>query len=244
MSQLVLSLFPGIGLLDMAFEEEGFTVVRGPDPIFGGDIRRFNVPAGIFRVVIGGPPCQAFSQLRYLNPAAGQKTGNLIPEFERIVGQAEPEAFVMENVPAAPIPNVPGYITRSAILNNRQLGVPQDRTRRWSFGTRDGRILPVEVAVFESSEYEQAVTSSARAVSVKLGGSGKVKRTYTENGKRHGPSRGERMGIAAMLVAQGFPADMLDECPLTNEGKRKAIGNGVPLPMGRAIARAVKEAIK
>jgi DNA (cytosine-5)-methyltransferase 1 len=28
---LVLSLFPGIGLLDMAFDEEGFCVVRGPD---------------------------------------------------------------------------------------------------------------------------------------------------------------------------------------------------------------------
>lgn len=29
MTQLVLSLFPGIGLLDMAFEEEGFCIVRG-----------------------------------------------------------------------------------------------------------------------------------------------------------------------------------------------------------------------
>ncbi len=27
---LVLSLFPGIGLLDMAFEAEGFCVVRAP----------------------------------------------------------------------------------------------------------------------------------------------------------------------------------------------------------------------
>ena len=35
----VLSLFPGIGLLDMAFELEGDTVYRGPDVIFGGDIR-------------------------------------------------------------------------------------------------------------------------------------------------------------------------------------------------------------
>lgn len=30
MRGLVLSLFPGIGMLDMAFEHEGFTVVRGP----------------------------------------------------------------------------------------------------------------------------------------------------------------------------------------------------------------------
>lgn len=27
---VILSLFPGIGLLDMAFEQAGFTVVRGP----------------------------------------------------------------------------------------------------------------------------------------------------------------------------------------------------------------------
>ncbi len=31
---LVLSLFPGIGLLDRAFELEGFTVVRGPDVLW------------------------------------------------------------------------------------------------------------------------------------------------------------------------------------------------------------------
>jgi hypothetical protein len=43
---LVLSLFPGIGLLDMAFEEEGFCVVRGPDPLWGGDVRLFHAPAG------------------------------------------------------------------------------------------------------------------------------------------------------------------------------------------------------
>lgn len=35
MSQpLVLSLFPGIGLLDMAFELEGFCIVRGPDVLW------------------------------------------------------------------------------------------------------------------------------------------------------------------------------------------------------------------
>ncbi len=41
---LVLSLFPGIGLLDRAFEEEGFCVVRGPDLLWGGEIRRFHPP--------------------------------------------------------------------------------------------------------------------------------------------------------------------------------------------------------
>jgi hypothetical protein len=48
MNRLIISLFPGVGLLDMAFEEAGFTVVRGPDVIWGGDVRRFNPPAGVF----------------------------------------------------------------------------------------------------------------------------------------------------------------------------------------------------
>ena len=42
--ELVLSLFPGIGLLDSAFEEEGFCVVRGPDLLWGGDVGRFTRP--------------------------------------------------------------------------------------------------------------------------------------------------------------------------------------------------------
>jgi DNA (cytosine-5)-methyltransferase 1 len=55
---LVLSLFPGIGLLDRAFKAEGFTVVLGPDVLWGGDIREFRPPAGRFDGIIGGPPCR------------------------------------------------------------------------------------------------------------------------------------------------------------------------------------------
>lgn len=240
---LVLSLFPGIGLLDMAFEEEGFCIVRGPDVLWGGDVRKFHPPAGKFDGVIGGPPCQAFSALKRLNPNAGKRFGNLIPEFERCVAEAGPQWFLMENVPKAPVPSASGYIVRSFILSNRQFGEAQERTRRISFGTSNGRMLPVEVEVFESLQYEQAVTGSSRAVPVKLNASGKVKRTYTTDGKRHGPNNGCRAKIGDMLRLQGFPESMLDDCPLTSSGKRKAVGNGVPLAMGRALAKAVKEAM-
>ena len=53
MRDVVLSLFPGIGLLDRAFEERGACVVRGPDLLWGGDIKGFHPPAGVFRGVIG-----------------------------------------------------------------------------------------------------------------------------------------------------------------------------------------------
>lgn len=118
MSELVLSVFPGIDLLGRAFEESGYCVVRGPDVLWGGDIRTFHPPAGVFEGVIGGPPCQAFSSMSKLLEAQGNGTkfGNLIPEFERVVSQAQPAWFVMENVPAAPMPNVAGYVVRAREL--------------------------------------------------------------------------------------------------------------------------------
>jgi DNA (cytosine-5)-methyltransferase 1 len=244
---LVLSLFPGIGLLDMAFEEEGFCVVRGPDVLWGGDVKRFHPPAGVFTGIIGGPPCQLFSALRHLNPLAGTKHGNLIPEFERVVSEARPAWFLMENVPDAPEPQIDGYIARSVVINNRWLGEAQERVRRFSFGTPNGLTLTRHLAeqmlaLPLAGTYSQAVTSSSRRVSVKIGGSGKVKRTYTEDGKRHGPGVGERTPIAEMCELQGLPTDYLSEAPFSETGKRKMIGNGVPLPMGRAIAQAVRAA--
>ena len=157
MSGLVLSLFPGIGLLDMAFEEEGFCVVRGPDLLWGGDVRRFHPPAGRFDGIIGGPPCQIFSRLRFVNPKAGQKHGNMIPEFERCVVGAQPEWFVMENVEGAPEPQVAGYEVRSTMIRDYWVGGVTDRKRRFSFGTLDGRRLRPEVVALHAEPEHSAL---------------------------------------------------------------------------------------
>jgi DNA (cytosine-5)-methyltransferase 1 len=109
MTQLILSIFPGIDLLGLAFEQEGFCVVRGPDLLWGGDIHNFHVMPGHFDGIIGGPPCQAFSRLRFVVQHNGyQLAENLIPEFERCVAEAQPTWFLMENVEGAPEPRVPG----------------------------------------------------------------------------------------------------------------------------------------
>jgi len=70
-TQVLLSLFPGIDLLGRAFEEHGFCIVRGPDLLWGGDIRAFHPPPGRFDGVVGGPPCQTFSQFRHLYSVTG-----------------------------------------------------------------------------------------------------------------------------------------------------------------------------
>lgn len=244
MSQpLVLSLFPGIGLLDMAFEQEGFCVVRGPDLLWGGDIRRFHPPAGVFQGVIGGPPCQMFSRMRHLNPLAGQKHGNLIPEFERVVAEATPDWFVMENVEDAPEPVVRWYFITSQLIRDFWVGGETKRLRRISFGNNLGARLPIEFAALHTQEpgVSALAGGSGREVPVKIGGSGKVKKTYHP---RHGPNPGPRATFAELCQRQGLPLDFLaEDSPLTTRGKCHAVGNGVPLPMGRAIAKAVKRAM-
>lgn len=236
---LVLSLFPGIGLLDMAFEEEGFCVVRGPDLLWGGDIRRFHPPAGKFDGVIGGPPCQPFSQLVHMIRANGYepKHENLIPEFERCVAAARPDWFVMEEVPAAPLPCVSGYVVKDYPLDNRWLGEVQQRKRRISFGTVDGRPLLIQLAALEAAEWDFAVTgdSRRRPVAMLAGGKRKSKTSSLNRG-------GGSLDLATMVDRQGLDPAFLSWQPFTVSAKRQMIGNGVPLPMGRAIARAVKKA--
>jgi DNA (cytosine-5)-methyltransferase 1 len=233
-TKCVLSLFPGIGLLDQAFEEQGFCVVRGPDLLWGGDIHTFHPLPGQYGGVIGGPPCQAFSRLRYVVQHHGyQMAANLIPQFERCVSEVQPLWFLMENVPDAPLPQVPGYTVHAQLLNNRWFGGVQHRVRRISFGTRDGRRLDAPGEVFESQEYAPAVCASG---GVKPG----IPTDRSARLKYMGWKTKEAYEQVRRL--QGLPDDF--ELPVfTVAGAIKVIGNGVPLPLGRAIAQAVWESV-
>jgi DNA (cytosine-5)-methyltransferase 1 len=242
---LVLSLFPGVGLLDMAFEEAGFCVVRGPDVLWGGDVRKFRPPAHRFEGIIGGPPCQPFSQLVHIVRANGYEPRheNLIPEFERIVAEAAPAWFVMEEVPAAPLPECEGFELHSQIVNARHVGSTQNRERRISFGTQDGRALRLETNVFEPMDWDYAVTGDARVRPVKMLAGGKMKANRSGGRTSSLDRGGGSLPFEKMCELQGLPADFLSEAPFTVSGKRQAVGNGVPLPMGRAIAFAVRSAM-
>lgn len=238
---LVLSLFPGIGLLDMAFEAEGFCVVRGPDLLWGGDVREFHPPAGRFEGVIGGPPCQLFSRLRHLNPGVGRH-GNQIPEFERCVQEAEPRWFLMENVPEAPEPVVEGYAVTSSLLRDVWCGGETNRLRRFSFGSRDGSRLNVETLALHRPDPMPAVCSDARVVPTAIGGSGKRKKIPGVS--RASPGHGPRMSLEEMERRQGLePGFFGKDSPFTDSARRKMLGNGVPLSMGRAVASAVRLAV-
>lgn len=235
---LVLSLFPGIGLLDRAFEAEGYAVVRGPDLLWGGDIRSFSPPAGKFDGIIGGPPCQRFSRLSNLVRAVygeDKLAADLIPEFSRCVIDAAPTWFLMENVPDAPSPVTPGYLQRQYVVNNRHvpeepgsaIGPEQNRVRRFHFGSPEGLKLDIEWAILENPKTCPTVCASGVVWEGREG--------------RNGPkSVSNAAYFHAAKVAQGLPEDF-DLPPFTVKSKIKAVGNGVPIPMGRAIARAIRQ---
>ena len=171
------------------------------------------------------------------NPALTRP--NLIPEFERVVAEAQPTWFLMENVPGAPEPVVPGYIVCSLLLNNRWLGEVQNRVRRFSFGTHDGRSLDVEIAALETQDWQPAVMASGgRPTPIALGPNGKRKATTARN---IGWKTDAYLQHACEL--QGLPPGFLADSPLTVRGKIRLVGNGVALPMARAITKAVKKAM-
>ena len=218
MSGLLLSLFGGLDLLGKAAELEGFTVVRGPDLLWGQNIRGWHVPAGRFDGVIGGPPCVGESKLAHLNGTPGY---TLRDEFVRVVLEADPRWWLMEAVKAHPDLDLsPCHVIE---LSPRWLGELQSRRRFFHTNLPIERY--VEVAALEPAEYRHAVLAG-------------------HEGKRGTVSNGiASYHLWEMLALQGAPADLLAESPFTEVAKRKMIGNGVPIPMGRAVFRAVKRAM-
>lgn len=207
----LLSVFPGIDLLGRAFEEQGYCVVRGPDVLWGGDIERFFPPAGAYEGVIGGSPCQDFSRARR-DPTSGHGP-RMLTEFVRVVEAAAPAWWLLENVESVPDIAPWGYQVQRFFLNARDCGSDQNRNRRFQFGCRDGNFL-----VFEN--LKRSVRPMQLCAMASEG------------------SKSCRRSWADFVTAQGLPADFA--LPgLTKELRYRVVGNGVPLPMGRALAIAV-----
>lgn len=210
-SQLVLSVFPGADLLGRGFEAAGFCVVRGPDIVWGGDVREFHPPAGCFGGVIGGSPCQDFSRKRR-TPPTGEGL-ELLGEFVRVVREASPEWFLLENVPGVPSITVSGYSIQRFNLNAAECGGRQSRLRAFQFGSRDGTCLVVDRAD-TATELEPTCLASEAA----------------QPGRR---------GFADFCELQGLPRDF-DLPGLSLAAKYRAVGNGVPVHMARVIGQAVR----
>lgn len=208
--ELVLSLFPGIDMFGRAFEMEGFTVVRGPDPAIGtGDIVNFR-PLRRFEGIIAGPPCQDFSRARRSPPTGyGQF---LLLELEKIILAVDPLWWIIENVPTWPHFEIQNFTHQRIDLRASDFGLKQSRLRHFQFGSREG--IPLVIPRGSSFPFLEPCCMASE-------GSKKGRRSFSE-----------------FCILQGLPANF-DIPYYTLAAKYRAVGNGVPIPMGRAIARAI-----
>lgn len=170
-----IDLFAGAGGLSIGFREAGFRILAAndfdddalatfhlnhpeteplPGPIQKIDAEDFLAAAGLERgaldVLVGGPPCQAFSVYNHQRGMHDERSG-LFREYARLVGGLMPRFVVMENVTG--ITSIDGgraveeihvslsrlgYHVENRVLKAEQYGVPQERRRIFFIGMRDG----------------------------------------------------------------------------------------------------------
>jgi len=177
----VISLFSGCGGMDLGFHLAGFkslvaveenktastTFKKNIDgvEVLNGDITNIktkeildaaNLSAGDVDVVIGGPPCQTFS-VAGNRMGTDEPKGKLVWEYFRVVREALPKFFVMENVVGMVswmngkvIGEIKDHIEKPILLNGKEykykidfkvlnaanFGVPQNRYRVFIIGNR------------------------------------------------------------------------------------------------------------
>jgi len=164
----IVDLFCGAGGMSLGFKQSGFKIVFANDiedacidtykfnhpevnseSIILGDIQ--NIAAEIKKhlnnevvdVVIGGPPCQGFSEANRQR-LIDDPRNRLYREYVEVVDRLQPKFFVMENVTG--MKNIAtqiiedfnniGYEVKCEILNSVDFSVPQNRKRIIFIGNR------------------------------------------------------------------------------------------------------------
>lgn len=164
-----IDLFAGAGGLSIGFEEAGFKMVAATDwdhwscetlrannkeaVIYEGDIVKMDpltlsqqIGLKSVDVIIGGPPCQGFSQLG--KRQKDDPRNQLWKEYMRFVAFFNPKVFLIENVPQLltsdqyeQIKNTAktlGYEIKEKVLAAVDYGVPQKRKRAIIIGSKIG----------------------------------------------------------------------------------------------------------
>jgi DNA (cytosine-5)-methyltransferase 1 len=164
-----VDLFCGAGGLSAGFREAGFAIVAGSDndpdamatfatnfpkaKAITGDIRSAAVKERILEaarqasILIGGPPCQAFSQVRNHTRMIDDPRNALYREFVDVLKQTVPPAFLVENVTgmdqmgvreqiAADLSLDGEYAVLPQVVDAADFGVPQTRKRLLFVGVR------------------------------------------------------------------------------------------------------------
>ena len=185
----VVDLFAGAGGLSEGFRQAGFSVIAGsdndPDAMatyrtnfpeacaITGDIRNPEIKEQILAlakqatVIVGGPPCQAFSQVRNHTRVIEDPRNSLYREFVDVLARSLPAAFIMENVTGMDQMGVREqivfdltlhgeYTVTPQIVDAADFGVPQTRKRLLFIGIKTS--LGIAPPLVTGTAATQAVT--------------------------------------------------------------------------------------
>lgn len=234
----VVSLFSGIGGLDLGFEWEGFKIVWANDvshdafesykinfdlePVCDDitQIPMSKIPDS--EVIVGGPPCQAFSLVGQRRP--DDPRGKLVFHFFEIVKAKRPLAFVMENVPGITASHIDGrrlpdvleelfsnlgYDVVRLQLNATDYLVPQRRKRLIFVGSLRGRFEKPDSQVFARECFGINLHEYDLSAKAAIGDLGKC----TARGERAQYRQKEPSQFAKLMRTAGLPDISLHECP-------------------------------
>ncbi len=118
-------------------------------------LKDIGLKKGEIDLIIGGPPCQAFS-VNGQRKGLADPRGNLVWEFARIVKEIKPKAFLFENV--AGLKTIHNgqlyqelledlslngmYTVSDHLYQFAEYGIPQFRQRIFFIGHKDGKRIP------------------------------------------------------------------------------------------------------
>lgn len=166
----IIDLFAGVGGLSLGFEQAGFEILianeydqsiaeayiknRANSNMVVEDITKlaisetFGAYKGQAGLVIGGPPCQGYSQ-KGQRKTIHDPRNFLFKYFVEVVKEVDPQYFVMENVPnlltaqkgyfkqeLEKLFSELGYTINAQVLCAADYGVPQNRHRAFIIGKR------------------------------------------------------------------------------------------------------------
>lgn len=138
-------------------------------------------------LLVGGPPCTAFSKSGFWldwKRAGYDPDASLLQEFTRVLREARPRRFILENVYALTYNNrasrpafqrlireirEAGYQYHSAVLNAANYGVPQSRPRLFVVGARAGDPVPEFPDATHGGNWEGRQTGSLERPHVTAG---------------------------------------------------------------------------
>ncbi len=156
----VIDLFCGCGGLSLGFEAAGFTTAgfdASTDAVSTNNANLFGRASQVWldesfdcpqsRVIIGGPPCQPFSEIGLRKGANDVRNG--FPVFVNAIRAANPEFWMFENVPGMAKQKCYleqilrslkrlGYQLEARVVDASVYGVPQRRRRLVVVGWKRG----------------------------------------------------------------------------------------------------------